>query len=198
MAKEKIAIDIDEVLYPFLDGFIVHHNVEYGTDLTIEDFDSYKFEGPLGLEIPEMVRRVYSFTTTTGDIQVNPLRQARDSCEILSERYDLVVITNRHPSFEDVTVNWLEHHFPDYFKHVELIGHPDLVDKPLTKAEVCLRLGAIALVDDSLSNTTEVAEVGLEGILFGNYPWNQAVELPKGVIRCETWPEVLRHLLIER
>jgi 5'(3')-deoxyribonucleotidase len=197
MAKETLAIDIDEVLYPFLDEFIVHHNAEYNTQLTREDFDSYNFEGPLGLEIPEMVKRVYAFTGMTADIQVDPLKEARESIVKLSDKYDLVVVTARHPSFEDITINWLERHFPDYFKHVELIGHPALVDKPLTKAEVCLRLGATALIDDSLLHTTQVAEIGIKGILFGNYKWNQMDVLPERVVRCENWSAVLKHLLIE-
>jgi 5'(3')-deoxyribonucleotidase len=197
MAKEKLAIDIDEVLFPFLDEFIIHHNAEYGTRLNREDFDSYSFEGPLGLEVPEMARRVYNFTGLTANIQINPLKEARVSVEKLSDVYDLFVITARHPSFEDVTTHWLEQHFPEYFKHVELIGHPALIDKPLTKAEVCRRLGATALIDDSLLHITEAAKEHINGILFGNYKWNQTNKLPDGVVRCETWPKVLEYLDIK-
>lgn len=197
MAKETIAIDVDEVLFPFLDEFIVHHNESYGTQVNRDQFIEYEFHIPLGLPREETIRRIYDFTYKSADVQVDPLPEARDSVEKLSKKFDLVVVTARHSSFEEITTNWLEQHFPNYFKHVELIGYASIMEKHLTKAEVCLRLGATALIDDSLLHTTQAAEVGITGILHGDYKWNQTNKLPDGVVRCETWPKVLEYFDIK-
>ncbi|HEY5267859.1 MAG TPA: hypothetical protein VII94_01850, partial [Candidatus Saccharimonadales bacterium] len=78
-------------------------------------------------------------------------------------------------------------------KDVVMIGWAPIMEKPLTKAEVCIDLGAIALIDDSLPHILHAVESGVEGVLFGNYPWNQTLELPIGAIRTESWPKVLEH-----
>ena len=82
---------------------------------------------------------------------------------------------------------------PGFFSDVLHIGYADVMEKPVKKVDMCKRLGAIALIDDSLSHVTECAEEGIEGVLFGDYPWNQADELPSGVTRCVDWPAVLEY-----
>ncbi len=195
MTKETIAVDVDEVLYPFLDEFIVHHDHNYGTKLNKEQFTAYDFDGPLDLPTSETVRRIYNFLELSGDLEVEPIEEARDSIAKLSERFNLVIVTARHSSFENITQNWLGKHFPNYFQDVELIGYAPIMDKPLTKAEVCIKLGAIALIDDSLLHVKQATSAGINGILFGDYPWNKTEKLPHGVIRCDNWPKVLKYLL---
>ncbi|MGH7234327.1 MAG: hypothetical protein ACREF7_02680, partial [Candidatus Saccharimonadales bacterium] len=72
-----------------------------------------------------------------------------------------------------------------------------MMEAPKSKAEVCQELGAIALIDDSLGHTKECAEVGIEGILFGDYYWNQVDVLPPGVTRCVDWQAVNQHFNID-
>jgi hypothetical protein len=62
-----------------------------------------------------------------------------------------------------------------------------------SKAEVCQEIGAFALIDDSIGHVTGCAEIGRRGILFGNYPWNQAEILHEDIIRCPDWRIVLDH-----
>ncbi len=47
MSKEKIAIDINEVLFPFIDEFIKDHNTRFATSLNKSQFNTYEFSGPL-------------------------------------------------------------------------------------------------------------------------------------------------------
>jgi hypothetical protein len=111
----------------------------------------------------------------------------------LSSDFDLVIVTARHPDYEKNTKAWINSHFENKFHDVIQIGHPDVVEKPQTKAEVCKAIGAIGLVDDSLGHVQKCAAQGLDGILFGDYPWNQSDELPEGVTRCVNWSAVLEH-----
>lgn len=193
MEKQKIAVDIDEVLFPFLDEFIKHHNQLYGSSLQSHQFSSYEFGDLLNLSTAETVKRIYDFTGQLKTTEVEPIQLSQDSIAKLSTNFDLVIVTARHSMFKEVTVSWLETHFPNLFKKIEMIGHAAIMEIPLTKAEVCLSLGATALIDDSLTHIKEAVSAGIEGVLFGDYRWNQIDHLPDNATRCTGWPEVLIH-----
>lgn len=67
------------------------------------------------------------------------------------------------------------------------------MEKPKTKAEICHALGASTLIDDSLVHVSQCVDAGIDGILFGDYPWNQSAQLPDGIKRCVDWSAVLEH-----
>lgn len=193
MTKEVIAVDVDEVLFPFLDEFIVYHNPQFGTSLDLSQFTNYEFHGPLNLSIPDTVERIYTFTHISKDMQIEPINQAKESISELSELYKLVVVTARNPKFEEITKNWLEEHFPGRFSSLEMIGYAPIMEKPISKVDICKKIGATALIDDSLFHLVSVAEAEIQGVLFGDYPWNQCDVLPEGVVRKETWADILEY-----
>jgi uncharacterized HAD superfamily protein len=61
------------------------------------------------------------------------------------------------------------------------------------KSEVCIELGVSYLIDDNLTAVTQTSAFGIKALLFGDYPWNQAKELPEGVTRVKNWQEVLEY-----
>ncbi len=192
MAREVITVDVDEVVFPFLGQFILDYNPRYDADLKPEDFTTYEFENHLGLTLDETVRRLRTFTGMDHD-NIEPIEGSVEAIGRLATKYDLEIITARHPDFEINTVRWLQQKLGHEFKGINAIGYAPVMDRPLTKAEVCLKIGAIAHIDDSLRHSTEVAEVGIEAVLFGDYLWNQAEILPTGVVRIPDWPAVAEH-----
>lgn len=62
-----------------------------------------------------------------------------------------------------------------------------MIPKKLTKADVCIRIGAKLLIDDSLENAVACAEhISPSGdgvvppvLLFGDYQWNKRLSLPE-------------------
>ena len=192
MTKERLAIDVDEVLFPMLESFLDHHNPTYGTSHVFEDFFSYDWEHVLGIPQEETVRRVYEYLDRDHSL-IEAVEGSQEAAAALSKAYELVVVTARHPQFESSTRSWLITRFEELFKEVICIGYAPIMEKPLTKAEVCRDLGAVALIDDSLVHTSHCSEAGIEGVLFGDYPWNQATELPIGVTRCVDWQAVAEH-----
>lgn len=197
MSKKIIAVDIDEVLFPFTEEFIRSYNSKHGTKIEISQFTSYDFDGILGLPVPEKVKIVFDFIYETKDMEILPTQGAINAIEKLSESFELVVVTARDPRFERLTTDWLEEHFPGHFRGIEMVGYAPIMDKPVTKAEVCSNLGAVALVDDSISHLSGIIEHGIDGILFGNYPWNQSEYLPPGVVRKDNWSSILDYLEID-
>lgn len=194
MSKEVIATDIDEVLFPFVAEFAGWHNQEYGTDLSFGDFKSYEFQEVIGVSIPETVHRVHSFLSVDhGHATVSPLEKSQEAVATLGEDYRLAAVTARHPQFEDPTLHYILQYYQGQITDLTLVGHKETLETVRTKAEVCLEIGAIALIDDSVQHVVGCVEAGVEGLLFGDYPWNQIEELPKGVVRCPNWSGVLEH-----
>ncbi|HVX23921.1 MAG TPA: hypothetical protein VG992_01075 [Candidatus Saccharimonadales bacterium] len=164
MSREVVAIDIDEVLFPFVPGFAALQNERYGTNLIVDDFFSYEFHQVLDLPVPETIDRVYDFVRADHG-HIMPLPEAQTGLARLSEKYDLSIVTARHPEFTDHTKAWLDRHFADHFASLTFIGYAPIMEKPQTKVSVCRDLGAIALIDDSLGHVSECAADGLPAVL---------------------------------
>lgn len=192
MGKEVIATDIDEVLFPFVNEFLAWHNQEYGTSLMMENFQSYNFEDTLEVPVAETVHRVNTFLNIAHD-PVLPLEQSQQGITALSKRYKLVAITARHPRFEHSTWRYIDKYYHDKIAELTLVGHRETVDTVKKKVEICLNIGAMALIDDNIEHITPCPDMGVEGVLFGNYPWNQQESIQPGVVRCHDWLMVMEH-----
>ncbi len=192
MNRERIAIDVDEVLFPFVANFCDFHNDKYQTSLHPDQFHSYEFQHVLDATFEETVERVYEFNEADHR-HISPIEEVETAIDLLSQDYDLDIVTARHPKFEATTKNWILQHFGEKFSEIVHIGYFAVMEKPRLKVDVCRDLGAIALVDDSIGHVAQCAERGIDGILFGNYSWNRAQTLPDGVVRCASWSEVVAY-----
>lgn len=196
MTKPVLALDFDDLIYPFMAGFVPFVNSYHGTNLTLADFRTFNFEEVWGGTRDEAIERVlHYFEQIEGHPE--PVEGAIAAVEQLRERYDLVIVTAREERLRKSTESWLEAHLPVHFEQVHLCGTyaTDPNTPKRTKLEVCREIDVVGLVDDSLHNVTELAAAGRRGILFGNYPWNEADELPAGVIRAPDWNAVLEELM---
>lgn len=190
-----MALDVDEVIFPFVDEFSGWHNQVYQTTLHREDFHTYEFEEVLGISVPDVVSRLHQFLgQDNGHENITPIEQASDAIHKLGSTYSLVAVTARYPSFGKITRDYLQFHFGDVIEDTILIGHAANMDVLRTKAEVCLELGAIALVDDSIEHVSKCVDSGVGGVLFGYYPWNRGKILNPKIVRCDNWQAVLDYL----
>ncbi len=192
--KDIIAVDIDEVLYPFLKEFVADHNLKFKTNLKVENFSTYEFEDSLGINRRKSIQRIYDFSSKTDQINPEPIKDSKDAILKIAKFYDLVIITSRHPQYRDITVKWLNRHFKNVFKSVHLIGYHKIIQNPVYKSDICLAIGAKHIIDDSLDNILDCAKKGINGILFGDYPWNQGnLNKFKNITRLKKWTDVLNY-----
>lgn len=193
MRKSVIAVDIDEVLLPLYPLLFRWYNREYGTRLTLADNES-KDLALWGTQTEEeAIRRVHRFFDTAIFRNAQPFREAKHAIRHLSERFTIVAITARDTLIEEVTREWLDEHFSELIHEAHFTAKYSLEGGARKKIDVCREVGATHLVDDNLQNCLEVAESGLQAVLFGEYPWNVAPSLPKRVIRCKEWAEVVEY-----
>ncbi len=181
MPKPVVAVDIDEVLAPWMEHYLKHHNLHRPNKLEWQDMTRENF-----IDV-DLVDHFYEVTQHLH--KVEPLPEAKELLERLAEKYELVIVTSRREIFTEVTRNWIAKHFPEIFKDI-LIGN---LETP--KSVLCKKAGAKVLIDDNLDFALECVERGIRVLLFGDYPWNKLPELPEGITRVKNWGEVLSELL---
>lgn len=192
-AKKVIALDLDDVLAGNVETFVKFSNERWQTNLTVEDFDE-DFRTLWGVDHTEVERRMVEFADSGIVADYPHFEDAVPVVHKLSQSYDLVIVTSRRSALMQHTAVWLEQYFGHVFKDVRHAGFYDnLHDEGSwrkTKADICREIGADYLVDDQLKHCIAAAEAGIESLLFGNYSWNKAESLPKGIRRVSDWAEV--------
>jgi uncharacterized HAD superfamily protein len=190
---QRIAVDLDDVISEHAQAFITFSNTYYGTKLAIEDY-SENWSELWGIDYPELNERVAQFSYS--EIPKNaPIPGAFDALKKLAANYTLIIVTSRKKKFEQISQQWVQKYFPDVFEAIYFAGIWDTITPESikgTKAEICRVLDVDYLIDDQLKHCLAFAEFGVQGILFGNYSWNQSSDaFPVNVIRCNDWRSVL-------
>lgn len=198
-----VAVDIDDVIFPYWPIFMLWHNQRYGTDWSLQVHGRKPYHQLRRLTEGNQLDRRFAEFVETGEWgrEMVPLIGAQTTLRELGHSCDLVVITSRSAAeLTDLTLHYLDQHFPEVFAGVHFCSVT--LTKPngvYPKLRLCKLLGAQYLIDDDLSNLQEVpgVENGVKRLLFGHYPWNQG-DLPAGCQRVRNWFEagwvIKRHL----
>lgn len=193
MKKPIIAIDVDEVLSASAEGFVAYSNDRWGTNLTLEDYDEH-WSKMWQITEEETTERWKVYNDERVMNSYGAFLEALEVLQQLTENYELVIATSRPRVLNDDTRAWLDRNFPSIFSNVHHSGFYDddagMNTHMLTKADMCLEIGAKYLIDDQPKHCNGAAAVGVRAILFGDYPWNRSVALPEGVTKCRNWKAV--------
>jgi 5'(3')-deoxyribonucleotidase len=191
MSRETIAIDVDDVLAAHIEAFVAHSNVMYGTNLTPEQYSEVWSE-IWGVDHNTVEQRALEFhhPEIVGNFGV--IKDAQEALEQLKVKRDLVIVTGRSKHIIDTTKDWLGKNFPGLFSDVHFvpIWEPD---NKITKADICVDIGADYLVDDLIRHCNLAAQVGIKAVLFASHAWNQDEELHPDVTRVDNWQEVVEY-----
>lgn len=186
-----LAVDIDDVLFDFIGYFFDWHNQRYGTALTPSDMMEGKLWEVWGGTKAQAAERVPAFFQETDHLGMAPIPGAQACLQKLSEAYRLFVVSARDPATSKITHAWIDKYFPGLFHQTSLgIANPMSDQNSMSKAEMCRQLGAQVLIEDQLVNAEVCAREGIRVLLFGNYSWNQADILPRGIQRVENWDQI--------
>jgi len=192
--KLIIAIDIDDVLFPFVSSVVDHHNSIKGTSLVAEDFLSFNFREYWGGSEEESMQMIDSFLSKNV-LHLQPMSGARHALNRLKQDFTIILVTARNGEYQLETNRWLQKHFIGLFDSIVFAGNPQDGRVFRTKGEICQEIGAVLLIDDHPKNILSVIERGIDGVLFGEKPWSVMNELPAAfVTHCKDWAEVERYI----
>src|SRR3990167_4836757 len=102
MSKQVIAVDIDEVLFPFTSEFLASHNKIHGDSIAQSDLNTYYFLEDLyefddGEDPEDMVE---GFLREAYEGNIGPYNGAVGIIQKLKQDFTLEIITARRPSMQ--------------------------------------------------------------------------------------------------
>lgn len=186
--KMRIIVDVDGVLADQVSPVLERLNERYGLSVTKEEirrWDEPIADTDIKTEIekshldPDFVR------------SMRPLEDACAAMKELARRYEVIIATNRAPSADAATRQWLASNGIPYAEYIN------------TSKSGKERVSGDVLIDDYPGNVLRFAASGGVGILF-EQPWNendpsirQAIEhgnLAGRIIRARGWRSVVEIL----
>lgn len=195
LSKPVIAIDIDDVIAANALGFVEYSNKKYGTHLTTDDYQEHWGE-MWKTEHEETERRATEYHQSGHIATYGMIEGASDALKQLKKRFKLIVITTRRNSINKLTKEWIDRYYPNIFDDIIFSGFFDSPTKEsinMTKGDLAKGVGADYLIDDQLKHVRSAAEIGIKGLLFGEYLWNKTDLLPENVVRVKSWNEILKY-----
>ena len=168
----RIAIDIDEVLMPFVKPMAKWKKLSMPTKPKY----SYIYSNMFTIsekESKEMVRDFYK-SEVFGMIQ--PYRGSVDAIKELRDRYDkMYIVTGRQEYARSETEEWINTHYPGLFDDVILTN--SFTNHEVFKSDLCTCLDIGLIIDDNDVTCALCKHVGVSAIHFAGYddknvyPW---------------------------
>lgn len=196
-----IACDIDEVLFPYLSGYVKYYNRVHNTSLKVSDFHSYNFSLVHGGTPDYISDLVYAFHDEPEFAEIEPITGSIEAVRKLQQLGELHFVTARQAKIAQKTQDWIKTHFGIEKERIHLGNHwakqTDEVKTKRSKSEMCKAIHADILIDDAPSYALECAESGMKVFLFdldGEYNWNKPTPLHENITRVHSWNETLRRI----
>ncbi len=199
--RQKIAIDIDDVLADSTETIRHTVNNHLGVNLSYDDYRGVEADYWGYYEAVWEAHGIHK-DVSFGDVEdlmeghassVAMLAGAEFALSELAKSYDIVLITAREQKREESTRQWLAEQLPGRQLDVYFSANGRLNNKNKSKGELCNELGADWLIDDSPVNCQSAIGHGVKAVLFDDYGWQHTP--PVDVIRCADWPAVIEVLV---
>lgn len=193
MRQKIIAVDCDDVLVETAPPILNNYNKTYGTHLELKDMYSRDLKV---WDVPDSataIARVEDYLKTDEYRRQPPLREAIEVTKRLAKQHELHIVTGRTEFLAVATQDMLDRYFSGIFQSIEFTGF--FGNRARSKADVCKQFNADVLIDDHLHHAEAVANVGIDVLLFGNYPWNRTDTLPANMHRVKDWYAIEKLLM---
>lgn len=170
----RIAIDIDEVLVPFLSPMAKYHNKSISKTRY-----SYVYRDIFDITEEESQKMVQEFYKSQAFIQMTPMRGAQKAMYKLRRGADkLYIVTGRQDTVREDTEDWIDTFFPNIFDDVILTNSYTLHE--VKKSDICRALNIGLIIDDNKGICDQCIEAGTDALNFVGdeiYPWCEESEI---------------------
>lgn len=177
--RQALGVDIDNVVSvtdPAIRKTI--HEV-FGIHLAQEQIVYYQYHRcGITKEQEERVLKIFR-DVTCSELDVVP--GAIESLELLKQKYQVVLVTSRHPDIVEKTKDWLR---------LKNIPHDLLIFNNL-KHQTGHNFNFF--IEDNADAALSLAEAGIQTFLF-DYPWNRSLDKHPNITRISGWQEVVAAL----
>ena len=171
MKPVRIAVDVDEVLCPFVKTMSRWKYPNGPPNVAAKH--PYNYATMFGITQRESKKMVDSFYFSNDFKLMRPFTESQLHLQRLhSCGYDLYCVTGRQSIARDTTEEWISTHYPGLFK--DIIMTNSFTPLEIKKSSICDSLSLDLIIDDSYDTCVECVEQHVHAINFiGNpeYPW---------------------------
>jgi 5'(3')-deoxyribonucleotidase len=172
-SKPRIGVDVDDTATDLVKYWLDYFNYKTGLNIKKEDIHSWDISN----YVPEEYRKYLFEILSENELweMIQPLPESQYYLKLLSEEYNLYLITATHWTNATAKGNMLNRHFPFIDLHKKLIIASD---KKMIKVKL--------LVDDNKDNLVG----GIYQKVLFTQPWNEKYNLEnKRMARAKNWAE---------
>ena len=200
MVKPVLAIDIDDVLYPFSSEFLKYANSKLGANKTLDDMVTYRLDTVYGVSYSKIAELIEAFMAEEFVNEFIPILGSQDALNQLNDSFDLQIVTARLSKYAAQTNLWIDKFFPGIFSNIHYCEFYALTPrsdyKKMTKLMKCREIDAFALIDVNAYNIENVMSGGLAGILFGEYAWHDELSDKYQPLKLRSWDHLIGRPLL--
>jgi hypothetical protein len=170
----RVAIGLDEVLFPFIKPMMAHHNII----LPPEILHHYTHRDFLGVREPQCRKMLKEYSETEKFDMTQPLIGSQPILRLLKPRFEKIYIVADRPQYmREQTEEWVNFHFPGIFNDI-IFANNYLNCRELEKYDICKGLNLDTLIDDDELDCAVCFHGGMNVIHFAGehgkvYPWSR-------------------------
>ncbi len=175
---KRVAIDIDEVLMPFVRPMARWKGVKMPPSNTRYE---YVYRDMFNITEEESVEMVRGFYKSNEFAEIKPIRGSQLGMTRIRSNFDRVyAVTGRQDIVRDRTEAWLNQHFEGVFDDVILTN--SFTDYEVSKLDICRSLAINTIYDDNMHTCLQCKEAGMVAFNFMGYdpdlyPWCEHTDM---------------------
>ena len=187
--RMKVAIDVDDVAFKFLEGFCKFYNETRGAEIDYKGIDRYDVIAMVGGTFKEAVELCREYYESTHFSEAGVVDGAVVGVEYLKNNHDIYFVTARPESAREMTADFLKDNFGVGEDRLIFSGE---IFGGKSKDEICREMGIGYIIEDNGPHSLKYAKSGLGVFLLDN-SWNQGVE-HDNIFRCKSWGEIMEKI----
>lgn len=191
--KPKIGVDFDDVIFGFMEGFLLFTENNFGDKKDMEEVKSFFLEDVWGVTAEEMTARIGTYYHSEYHHNAPPIDGALRALEKLSQDYDIHIITSSPGDILSFIKGWLERNGFTFISQIHCTRVVMTDQNPRKKIDIARELGIIYMIDDASHTAEQFVSSGIGFFLLGK-PWNKNFNMDH-VIRVENWGEIENKIL---
>ena len=178
----KIAIDIDEVLVPFLNPMTRYHGQKSCIRKTDKPKYNYVYRDIFNVTEKESQKMVQEFYKSGHFKVLQPIRGSQKAMLAFSRNAKkMYIVTGRQDVVREDTELWIDRFFPGIFDDIILTN--SYTPNEVKKVDICRSLNIGLIIDDNKSICDECIKSGMTALNFVGvhdedlYPWCEESEI---------------------
>jgi hypothetical protein len=173
----RVAIELDEVLFPFIKPMVKHFNKTIPNEVN-SCRQRHVCKELLNVDESMSRKMIRDYSESEKFPMIQPTIGSQPILRLLRPRFDKIYIVSERPQYmRTITEDWVEFHYPGIFDDI-IFTNNYMNYREIEKYDVCKGLNLDTLIDDDEIDCAVCLRGGMNVIHFAGdngkvYPWSR-------------------------